>query len=140
MVRNKLRILNPKDNKKLNSCNWWYLNAGNNQTRAKYPANISTSNQRCFNVVDQRWNNVDLTLKMKKIRRRFLNHNVDKTSHPDVEITSKQRCITLYQCCFNVASRCWNHMETNRTIDYGFINRLIIFIHLSETIFFTICY
>ena len=31
-----------------------------------YPANISTSDQRCFNVLDQRWNNVDTTLKMKQ--------------------------------------------------------------------------
>ena len=30
------------------------------------PANISTSDQRCFNVVDQRWNNVDPTLKLKQ--------------------------------------------------------------------------
>ena len=30
------------------------------------PANISTSDQRCLNVVDQRWNNVDPTLKMKQ--------------------------------------------------------------------------
>ena len=30
------------------------------------PANISTSDQRCFNVLDQRWNNVDPTLKMKQ--------------------------------------------------------------------------
>ena len=53
------------------------------------PANISTSDQRCFNVldqrwnnvvdqrwnnvVDQRWNNVDPTLKMKQIRRRISN-------------------------------------------------------------------
>ena len=26
-----------------------------------FPANISTSDQRCFNVVDQRWINVDPT-------------------------------------------------------------------------------
>ena len=30
------------------------------------PANISTSDQRCFNVVNQRWNNVDPMLKMKQ--------------------------------------------------------------------------
>ena len=30
------------------------------------PANISTSDQSCFNVVDQRWKNVDPTLKMKQ--------------------------------------------------------------------------
>ena len=31
-----------------------------------YPANNSMPNQRCFNVADQRWNYVDLTLKMKQ--------------------------------------------------------------------------
>ena len=31
-----------------------------------FPANISTLDQRCFNFVDQRWNNVDPTLKMKQ--------------------------------------------------------------------------
>ena len=30
------------------------------------PVNISTLDQRCFNIVDQRWNNVDPTLKMKE--------------------------------------------------------------------------
>ena len=30
------------------------------------PANISTSDQRCFNIVDKSWNNVDPTLKMKQ--------------------------------------------------------------------------
>ena len=31
-----------------------------------WPANISTSDQLCFNVVDQCWNNVHSTLKMKQ--------------------------------------------------------------------------
>ena len=30
------------------------------------PVNISTSHQRCFNIVDQLWNNVDPMLKMKE--------------------------------------------------------------------------
>ena len=30
------------------------------------PANISTSDQRCFKFMDQRWNNVEPTLKMKQ--------------------------------------------------------------------------
>ena len=33
-----------------------------------YPANISTSDQRCFSAVNHRWNNVDPTLKMKQNR------------------------------------------------------------------------
>ena len=44
------------------------------------PANISTSDQRCFNVLDQRWNNVDPTLKMKQ--------------NPKLDF---QRCTTLIQ-------------------------------------------
>ena len=31
-----------------------------------FPANIATSDQRCFIAVVQRWNNVDPTLKMKQ--------------------------------------------------------------------------
>ena len=31
-------------------------------------------------------------------------------------------------------------MEANWAIEYGFVNRLKIFIPLNETIFFTICY
>ena len=73
------------------------------------PANISTSDQRCFNVVDQSWNNVDPTLKMKQ------------------NLTSDfQRCTTLIQrqCPMlknrrnnvtqrrnNVAQR-WNNVDT----------------------------
>ena len=30
------------------------------------PANVSTPDQSCFNVVEQRWNDVDPTLKMKQ--------------------------------------------------------------------------
>ena len=35
-------------------------------TLKNFPANISTADQCCFNVVDQRRNNVDPTLKMKQ--------------------------------------------------------------------------
>ena len=49
-----------------------------------YPANISTSDQRCFNVVDQRW-------KWNKIRRRIFN---------------------VAQRWYNVSVRRWNNVET----------------------------
>ena len=78
-------------------------------TAINLPANISTSDQRCFNVVDQRWNNVDPTLKMKQNptsdfqwsatliqrqcptlkqrRNNVVQHNVDTTLH--------QRCCNV---------------------------------------------
>ena len=34
--------------------------------RTLFPASISTKDQYCSNVVDQRWNNVNPTLKMKQ--------------------------------------------------------------------------
>ena len=77
---------------------------------SSYPASISTSDQRCFNVVDQRWNNVDTTLKMKQNptsdfqrcttliqresptmkKRRAALHNV-QTTLPNVGTTLVQR-------------------------------------------------
>ena len=58
-----------------------------------YPANISTSDQRCFNIVDKRWNNVDLTLKRKQ--------------NPTSDF---QRCTTLIQ------RQCprWNNVTQRR--------------------------
>ena len=80
------------------------------------PVNISTSDQRCFNDVDQRWNNVDPTLKMKKIRRPIFNvaqrwynvsdrrwNNVETTLH-NVETTLHNVGTTLIQRYFNLAS------------------------------------
>ena len=52
------------------------------------PANILMSDQRCFNIVNQHWNYVDPTLKVKQNPKSVF-----------------QRCTTLYQRCFNVASR-----------------------------------
>ena len=49
----------------------YFLMKGKNickrKTRKKTynPANISTLDQLCYNVVDQRWNNVDPTMKTK---------------------------------------------------------------------------
>ena len=59
-----------------------------------YPANISTSDQ-CFNVVDQRWNNVDPTLKMKQ------NLTLDFQSCATL---IQRQCSTLKQHWYNVVS------------------------------------
>ena len=60
------------------------------------PANISTSDQCCFNVVDQRWNNVDPTLKTKQ----------NPTS-------DSQRCTTLIQPrCPTLKQRWYNFILT----------------------------
>ena len=62
----------------------------------EYPANISTSDQCSFNVLDERWNNVDPTLKMKQ--------NPTLKSEPDVDTTSKKYFKTLLQRCIDIAS------------------------------------
>ena len=87
-----------------------------------FPANISTSDRRCFNVVDQRWNNVDPTLKMKQ----------NPTSDFQRCTTLIQRrCPTLkqrwyyfismlFQCGLNISK---NYTKTSRASDkYGFVN------------------
>ena len=81
------------------------------------PANISTWDQRCFNVVDQRWNNVDLTLKMKQNLTSDFHRCITLMQHrcttllkkfPQRRIKLSQRCfkvdMTLSQPCFNVVS------------------------------------
>ena len=60
-----------------------------------YPANISMLGQRCFNVVNQCWNNVDPTLKMKK--------------NP---MSNFQRCTTLIQHRCATLKQCWNNVDT----------------------------
>ena len=64
-------------------------------TLSNYPANFSTSNQRCFSVVDQRWNNVDPTLKMKQ--------------NPTSDF---KRCATLIQRRFPTLKQGWNDVDT----------------------------
>ena len=105
-------------------------------------ANISTSDQLCFNVVDQRWNNVDPTLKMKQ----------NPTSDFQRCTTLIQRqCPTLKQRRNNVTQRrnsvdtmlfqpsvdvSESYIESNRASDdYGFANRWIVFILLNEETF-----
>ena len=70
------------------------------------PANMPTSNQRCFNVVNKRWNNVDPRLEMKQ----NLTSDFERctTLKQRWWLTLKQRWnnvdTTLSQCCFKVAS------------------------------------
>ena len=66
------------------------------------PANISTSDQRCFNIVDQSWNNVDPTLKMKQ----------NPTSDfQRCTMLIQRQCPTLKQCRNNVTQR-WYNVDT----------------------------
>ena len=59
------------------------------------PRNISTSDQSCFNVVDQRWNNVDPTLKMKQ--------------NPTSDF---QRCTMLIQRQYPTLKQRWYNVDT----------------------------
>ena len=80
-----------------------------------FSANISTSDQRCFNVADQYWSNVDSTLKMK-VRRRFfsvrqswysvsLRRWSNVAQHwRNIKTTLHNVDTMLYQCCINLAS------------------------------------
>ena len=79
------------------------------------PANISMSDQRCFNVVDQRWNSIDPTLKMKQ--------------NPTLDF---QRYTKLIQRWYNFISTLFQnglflskiYIKTSRASGkYGFLNR-----------------
>ena len=90
------------------------------------PANISTSSQRCFNVVDQRWNSVHPTLRMKQ--------NLTSVFHCCKTLiqrrcpTLKQRwynlILTLFQCVLDINEI---YIKTSRAIDklriWKFVNR-----------------
>ena len=70
-------------------------------------ANISMSDQRCFNFVDQHWNNADPMLKMKQ--NPTSGFQCCTTLKQCCTIlkqhwTLKQCCTTLYQYCLKVAS------------------------------------
>ena len=66
------------------------------------PANISTSDQRCFNIVDKSWNNVDPTLKMKQN---------PKSDFQRCTTLIQRQCPTLKQRRNNVAQR-WYNVDT----------------------------
>ena len=109
-------------------------------------ANISTSDQCCFNVVDQRWNNVrrwtwnKITRRIFNVAQRSYNvsarrwNNLETTLH-NVETTLHKVGITLIQPCLNLMSML---VKTRASDDYGFANRRIVLILLKEKTFFTI--
>ena len=78
-----------------------------------YPDNISTSDQRCFNVVDQRWNDVDPMLKMKQ--------NSTSVSQRCTTLIQR-RCPTLKHCWYNVVQRRISVVSTS----YNVVSTLII--------------
>ena len=108
------------------------------------------SDQRFFNVVDQRGNNVDPTLKTKENPTSYFQrcttliqrqcptlNNVETTLH-NVETTLHNVDTTLIQSFFNLATT-ESYIESNRAgDDYGFVKRPIVFILLNEKTFFTI--
>ena len=128
-----------------------------------FPANISTPDQRCFNGVDQRWNNVDLTLKMKQnptsdlqrcttliqrrcptLKQRWIKaaqsrYNYYSTLY-NVISTLLQRWYTIISTLFQRGLNfSWSYIETNLASEkYGFANRIVTFILLGEKIFFKI--
>ena len=61
------------------------------------PVNISTPDQCCFSIVDQRW---DSTLKMKQNPMSDFQHRTTLIQQRCTKL--KQRCTTSIQCCFNV--------------------------------------
>ena len=71
--------------------------------RSNIPANISTSHQGCFNVADQRWNNVDPTLKRKQNPTSDLQRCTTLIQRQCP--TLKQRRNNVAQGCINLASR-----------------------------------
>ena len=123
-------------------------------------ANISTSDQRCFNVVNQRCSNVDRTLKMKQNPTSDFQLWTTLIQHRCP--TLKQRWINVAQCRYNrfstlhnvVSTLMWNYLNVFsmwpqnqlkiywRPVKvkkkYGFTVRFISFILLNEKIFFTV--
>ena len=78
-------------------------------------ANISTSDQLCFNVVDQRWNNFDLTLKMKQ--------------NPTLDF---ERCTTLIQRqCPTLKQRRNNVIQLRNNVGTTLIQR---YFNLASTL------
>ena len=77
------------------------------------PANILTSDQRCFNLVDQCWNNVDPTLKMKQNPTSDFQRSATLIQRQSPKLKQRWNNVTqrrsnvgtkLIQRCFNLAS------------------------------------
>ena len=147
------------------SCNLWSHPSIEDVTHNVYlfwnnnPANISMLDQLCFNVGDQRWTNVDPTLKMKQnptsdfqLAQRWYNvsarrwNNVEITLH-NAKTTLHNVGTTLIQRCFNLASTLvkailnsiWLMMIVDCEIFEYMLNTWIVFILLNEkTLFYYI--
>ena len=76
---------------------------------SKFAANLSPSDQRCFNVVDQRWNNVDPTLKMKRNPTSDFQRCTTLMQRQCPTLKQRQNNITQRQS--NVAQR-WYNVDT----------------------------
>ena len=72
------------------------------------PANISTSDQRCFNIVDQRWNNVDPTLKMKQNPTSDFRRCTTLIQRQCPTLKQRQNNVTQRQ---NNVAQCWYNVE-----------------------------
>ena len=84
-----------------------------NKQRKSYvfPANISTSDQRFLNVVDQRWNKVDPTFKMKQNPTSAFQRCTTLIQRQTS--TLKKRQNTIAQRRNNVQKRWYNVIETS---------------------------
>ena len=120
-----------------------------------YPASIPTSDQRCFNVVDQRWNNVDSTLKIKQNPTSVFQRCTTliqcqcptlKQRRKNVTQRQNNTGTTLKQRCFNLVSTLiktiLNPIGLVMIMDCEIVEYMshtwIVFILLNEKIFF--CY
>ena len=115
------------------------------QKNKPIPPNISTSDQRCFNIVNQRWNDVDSTVKIKQ--NTMLDFQLYTTLTQRQCPALKQRRKNIAQRWYNVVpTLCQSNMDASSSYteinqasdDYGFVNRWIVFILLNEKTFLTI--
>ena len=99
------------------------------------PANISTSDQRCFNVADPRWNNIASGVENETKSDVWFStlHGVDTKSVFDVETTLKQRWYNFISTLFRIDLSIRNsYLKTSRASDkYGLVNRQLSFILLN---------
>ena len=87
------------------------------------PDNISTPDQRCFNVADQGWNNFDPTLKMKQKPTSDFQRCTTLIQHqfPTLKQGRFNFISTLFQLGLNASK---SYIETNCGSDKdGFVNR-----------------
>ena len=97
-------------------------------------AKISTSDQPCLNVLDQRWNNIDPRSKLDKMRHCIFNifqssYSVIVGRQNNVETTLYNVDATVLQPGLNISKSC---IYTNRiSHKYGLTDRYVSFILLN---------